>query len=155
MNMEIFTDRSKGFIQAAQGLAIRNSNQFVTPEHLFKVLIEDKKGLCYSLIYQTGINTDEILKEVSEDIENLPKVEGSSIQISLSQNLLKILDLAEQNALKSGDTFVTVERILQALLASKSYGIDIKKLNDVINKMRQGRTAQNINAEDYIQALKK
>ena len=68
--MEIFTDRSKGFIQEAQGLAIRNSNQFITPEHLFKVLIEDKKGLCYSLIYQTGINTDEILKEVFLNVYN-------------------------------------------------------------------------------------
>ncbi len=155
MNMEIFTDRSKGFIQSAQGLAVRGSNQFIMPEHLLKTLLEDKKGLCYSLISQTGINADKIYDNISKDIEKLPKIEGSSIQVSLSQNLLKVLDNAEQIALKSGDSYVTVERILQALISYKSYGIDVKKLNEVINNMRQGRKAQSVGAEDTFDALKK
>ncbi|MBE6450681.1 MAG: ATP-dependent chaperone ClpB [Alphaproteobacteria bacterium] len=155
MNMEIFTDRSKGFIQAAQGLAVRNSNQFITPEHLLKTLIEDKNGLCYSLISQTGINAEKVLQEISADVDKLPKIEGSSVQVSASQSLLKILDNAEQAAIKSGDSFVTVERILQALLAHKSYGVDVKKLNEVINAMRQGRTAQSATAEDTFESLKK
>jgi len=153
--MEIFTDRSKGFIQAAQGLAVRNSNQFITPEHLLKTLIEDKNGLCYSLISQTGINAEKVLQEISADVDKLPKIEGSSVQVSASQSLLKILDNAEQAAIKSGDSFVTVERILQALLAHKSYGVDVKKLNEVINAMRQGRTAQSATAEDTFESLKK
>ncbi len=155
MNMEIFTDRSKGFIQAAQNLAVRNSNQFITPEHLLKTLLEDKQGLCYSLILQTGINADDVYKNVTTDVEKLPKIEGASVQISASQNLLKVLDNAEQAALKSGDSFVTVERILQALIAYKSYGVDAKKLNEVINNMRQGRTAQSASAEDTFDSLKK
>ena len=155
MNMEIFTDRSKGFIQAAQGLAVRNSNQFITPEHLLKTLIEDKNGLCYSLISQTGVNAEKVLQEISADVDKLPKIEGSSVQVSASQSLLKILDNAEQAAIKSGDSFVTVERILQALLAHKSYGVDVKKLNEVINAMRQGRTAQSATAEDTFESLKK
>ena len=155
MNMEIFTDRSKGFIQAAQGLAVRNSNQFITPEHLLKTLIEDKNGLCYSLISQTGVNAEKVLQEISADVDNLPKIEWSSVQVSASQSLLKILDNAEQAAIKSGDSFVTIERILQALLAYKSYGVDVKKLNEVINNMRQGRTAQSATAEDTFESLKK
>ena len=153
--MEFFTDRSKGFIQEAEVLAIRNSNQFITPEHLLKALLEDKEGLCYSLISQTGINADKVLQKVFEKIETFPKIEGASVQISVSQSLLKILDEAEQAAFKSGDSFVTVERMLQALLAYESYGVNVKKLNEVINNMRQGRTAQSVNAEDNFDSLKK
>ena len=155
MNMEIFTDRSKGFIQAAQGLAVRNSNQFIAPEHLLKTLLEDKTGLCYGLISQTGVSADKVYEDVSNDVEKLPRIEGSSVQVSPSQNLLKVLDNAEQAALKSGDSYVTVERILQALIAHKSYGVYPKKLNEVINNMRQGRTAQSASAEDTMDALKK
>ncbi len=155
MNIDLYTDKSISLIKDAQNLAIRNFNQFVTPEHLLITILEDRNGLCYSLLHQTEINLDNILNEVSEDVYNLPKVEGSSVQISFSQSLLNILDIAEQSALKSGDSFVTVERILQALLAYKSYGVDLKKLNEVINNMRQGRTAQNTGAEDTFDALKK
>ncbi len=155
MNMEKLTDRSQGFIQAAQSLAARNSNQFLTPEHLLKVMLDDKEGMASSLIAQTGADVEKVRELVNEDVDKLPKVEGSSVQVSASQGFFKALDLAEQNALKAGDSFVTVERILQALLAAKSYGVDLKKLNEVINNMRQGRTAQSASAEDTMDALKK
>ena len=155
MNMEKLTDRSQGFIQAAQSLAARNSNQFLAPEHLLKVMLDDKEGMASSLIAQTGADVEKVRELVNEDVDKLPKVEGSSVQVSASQGFFKALDLAEQNALKAGDSFVTVERILQALLAAKSYGVDLKKLNEVINNMRQGRTAQSASAEDTMDALKK
>ncbi len=155
MNMEKLTDRSQGFIQAAQSLAARNSNQFLAPEHLLKVMLDDKEGMASSLIAQTGADVEKVREQVNEDVDKLPKVEGNSVQISASQAFFKALDLAEQTALKAGDSFVTVERILQALLTAKSYGVDLKKLNQVINNMRQGRTAQSATAEDTMDALKK
>ena len=155
MNMEKLTDRSQGFIQAAQSLAARNSNQFLAPEHLLKVMLDDKEGMASSLIAQTGADVEKVREQVNEDVDKLPKVEGNSVQISASQAFFKALDLAEQTALKAGDSFVTVERILQALLTAKSYGVDLKKLNQVINNMRQGRTAQSASAEDTMDALKK
>ena len=155
MNMEKLTDRSKGFIEAAQGFASRNSNQFLAPEHLLKTLLDDKKGMASELLEKAGANVDEIRFEVEKDIEKLPRVEGSSVQLSVSQNFVKVLDLAENLATKAGDSFVTVERLLQALLSIKSYGVDLKKLNDAINEMRQGRTAQSPSAEDTMDALKK
>ena len=155
MNMEKLTDRSQGFIQAAQSLAARNSNQFLAPEHLLKVMLDDKEGMASSLIAQTGADVEKVREQVNEDVDKLPKVEGSSVQVSASQAFFKALDLAEQTALKAGDSFVTVERILQALLTAKSYGVDLKKLNQVINNMRQGRTAQSASAEDTMDALKK
>ena len=155
MNMEKLTDRSQGFIQAAQSLAARNSNQFLAPEHLLKVMLDDKEGMASSLIAQTGADVEKVREQVNEDVDKLPKVEGNSVQLSASQAFFKALDLAEQTALKAGDSFVTVERILQALLTAKSYGVDLKKLNQVINNMRQGRTAQSASAEDTMDVLKK
>ena len=155
MNIEKLTDRSQGFIQAAQALAARNSNQFLTPEHLLKVMLDDKQGLAASLIAQTGADVEKVRENVNTDVEKLPRVEGNAVQISGSQSFFKVLDSAEQIAQKAGDSYITVERILQALLALKSYGVDLQKLNQVINNMRQGRTAQSASAEDTMEALKK
>lgn len=153
--MEKLTDRSRGFIEAAQSLAARKSNQFLMPEHLLKVMLDDKEGLASSLIAQTGADAECVREAVNADVDKLPQVEGNAVQISGSQSFFKTLDLAEQNAQKAGDSYVTVERILQALLAAKSYGVDLQKLNQVINNMRQGRTAQSASAEDTMDALKK
>lgn len=155
MNQEKLTDRSQGFIQAAQNLAVRKSNQFLMPEHLLKVMLDDKDGMASSLLAQTGADVSKIRREVDEDVDKLPRVEGSSVQVSASQSFLKTLDLAEQLADKAKDSYVTVERLLQALLSVKSYGVDIHKLNAVINEMRGGRTAQSASAEDSFDALKK
>ena len=155
MNQEKLTDRSQGFIQAAQNLAVRKSNQFLMPEHLLKVMLDDKDGMASSLLAQTGADVSKIRREVDEDVDKLPHVEGSSVQVSASQSFLKTLDLAEQLADKAKDSYVTVERLLQALLSVKSYGVDIHKLNAVINEMRGGRTAQSASAEDSFDALKK
>jgi len=155
MNVEKFTDRSKGFLQSAESFASRNSNQFLSPEHLLKTMLDDKEGLASNLIKAAGSDPNLVRQDVCQDLEKLPKVEGASVQLSASQNLVKVLDLAENLALKAGDSFVTVERLLQALLAFKSYGVDMAKLNEAVNNLRQGRTAQSASAEDTMDALKK
>ena len=155
MNNEKLTDRSQGFIQSAQSLAVRHSNQFLMPEHLLKVMLDDKKGMASSLLAQAGANVDFVRAEVNDDVDKLPQVQGNSVQVSASQSFMKVLDLAEQMADKAKDSYVTVERLLQALLSIKSYGVDVHKLNQVINNMRQGRTAESPTAEDSFDALKK
>lgn len=155
MNIEKLTERSQGFIQSAQSLAARESNQMLMPVHLLKVLLDDKQGLASSLLAQSGADVSKIRQEVKAELEKLPKVQGSSVQISASQSFMQVLDSAEQAAQKAGDSYVTVERLLQALLSYQNYGVDLKKLNETINEMRQGRTAQSPNAEDTMDALKK
>lgn len=153
--MEKLTDRSRGFLENAQSLAARKNNQFLAPEHLLKVLLDDKDGVCASLLQKAGANVEYIRKAVAEDVDKLPQVSGSSVQVSASQNFMKVLDRAEEYAQKAGDSFVTVERLLQALLAEKSYGVDLHKLNEAVNDMRQGRVANSASAEDTFEALKK
>lgn len=155
MQSEKFTDRSQGFIQSAQALAVRLNNQFIMPIHLLKVLLDDKEGMASTLLVQTGADIHYIRQQVESEVEKLPHVSGSGVQVSASQAFLKVLDIAEQIARKANDSYVTVERLLQALLMNNAYGIDEKKLNDVINALRQGRTAQSPTAEDNFEALKK
>ncbi len=155
MDIEKLTDRSKGFLQSAQNLAARLGNQYLAPVHLLRVMLDDSQGLATQLITQTGADMGSVSAAVDEDLNCLPKVSGASVQVSASQDFLRVLDRAEQIATKAKDAYVTVERLLQALLADKNYGIDVKKLNDVINKMRQGRTAESPSAEDNFEALKR
>ena len=155
MNMEKLTDRSKGFIQSAQSYATQNSNQYLAPEHLLKVMLDDKEGVAGSLLTASGHDINHIRQELKNDIAKMPQVEGENVQLSASQNFMKMLDTAEELATKAGDSFVTVERLLQALLMYKDYGVDLKRLNAAINDMRQGRTAQSASAEDTMDALKK
>ncbi len=155
MNNENLTDRTQGFIQAAQNLAVRNNNQFLMPEHLLKVMLDDKEGLAASLLSQAGSDVPFVRTQVQTAVDALPRVEGTHVQVSASQAFLKVLDKAGQLAETAKDSYVTVERLLQALLMGNKYGIDEKKLNAVINAMRQGRTAQSANAEDNFEALKK
>jgi len=56
MNFERYTDRAKGFLQSAQGLALRENHQQYTPEHLLKVLLDDEEGLAAGLIARAGGN---------------------------------------------------------------------------------------------------
>ena len=155
MNQEKLTDRSKGFIQSAESLAIRNSNQFLMPVHLLKVMLDDKEGLSASLLQKAGIDLGDLYRQVEEEVASCPKVHGSSVQTSVSQDFLKVLDKAEEISDKAKDKFVTVERLLQALLLNPKYHVDSQKLNQAINEMRQGRTAESPTAEDSFEALKR
>lgn len=155
MNIEKLTDRSKAFLQNSQTLASRKNNQFITPQHLLKVMLDDKEGFCVNLIAQTGADVNLLINEVDKDLAGLPSVEGQNIEVRLSNDLMKVIDNAEQLADKSGDRYVTLERLLQAIFLYKKYNIDSAKLNKVINDMRQGRTADSASAEDAFEALKR
>lgn len=155
MNIDKFTDRSRGFLQDAQTLATRRNHQFITPAHLLKVLLDDKNGMASNLLSQAGANPDDLRQKVAAELDKLPEVNGSGVEISCSQELMKVLDNAEQMAEKAKDAYVSVERLLQAALLSRNYGVDAKNLNTAINNMRQGRTADSASAEDTFDALKR
>ena len=166
MNLEKFTDRAKGFLQAAQTVAIRNSHQRIAPEHLLKALIEDDQGMASGLIQAAGGDAKRVERETDAALSRIPAVSGSGAQSSpgLDNDLVRVLDQAEQVAQKAGDSFVTVERLLLALaLASTTAagkaltagGVNPQALNGAIEQLRQGRTADTAGAEDRYDALKK
>src|SRR5579863_10640739 len=121
MDLEKYTERSKGFVQSAQGMALRSGHQRLAPEHLLKVLLEDKEGLCANLIRAAGGDPQIVLAQVDAELNKQPKVEGSGAgQVYMSPELARIFEQAEQIAEKAGDSFVTVERMLLALAMDKS-----------------------------------
>src|SRR5919106_2906140 len=120
VELERYTDRAKGFLQSAQGLALRAGHQRLTAEHLLKVLLEDPDGLAANLIAAAGGDAKRALAGVEAELAKLPKVEGAGAgQVYLSPELARVFEAAEQIALKAGDAFVTVERLLVALTLAK------------------------------------
>jgi ATP-dependent Clp protease ATP-binding subunit ClpB len=165
MELEKYTDRARGFIQNAQSLAQRSGHQRLTPEHLLKVLLDDKEGLAANLIAAAGGDAASVLQAVEGEIDKLPRVEGSGAgQLYLAPELARLFDQAQQVADKAGDSFVTTERLLLALALAggtpsaeilKRHGVTPQGLNKAINELRKGREAHSASAEDSYDALRK
>ncbi len=165
MEFEKYTERSKGFVQSAQGLALRSGHQRLTPEHLLKILLEDKEGLCANLIRAAGGDPQAVLRAVETELGRQPRVEGSGAgQVYLSPEIARVFEQAEQIAEKAGDSFVTVERLLLALALARETpagkalaagGVTPQKLNAAIEDLRKGRKADSASAEEGYDALKR
>jgi ATP-dependent Clp protease ATP-binding subunit ClpB len=165
MDIEKYTDRSKGFIQSAQSLALRENHQRLTPEHLLKVLLDDKEGLASGLIAKAGGDANLARQGIEAAMAKLPQVTGSGAgQISLTSELARVFASAEKLADKAGDSFVTAERLLLALALEKgtesakilsSAKVTPNNLNEAINDLRKGRTADSSGAEASYDALNK
>ena len=163
MNLEKFTERSRGFIQAAQTIAMRESHQRIVPEHLLKALMDDSEGLAANLISAAGGDAKAVKTAADLAVSKIAKVSGGDDQIYVDTLTAKVMDEAETVAKKAGDSFVPVERILTALCIVKSVaqaalkdgGVTAQALNSAINDVRKGRTADSASAEDTYEALKK
>lgn len=164
MNIEKYTDRAKGFLQAAQTIALREGHQQFTPEHLLKALLDDNEGMAAGLIDRAGGQSRVALQLVDQALAKLPKVSGGSGGLNLTAGLARVFDAAEKAAEKAGDSFVTVERLLLALAIEKETeagkalakaGVTPQALNTAIEAIRKGRTADSASAEQAYDALKK
>jgi ATP-dependent Clp protease ATP-binding subunit ClpB len=163
MNLEKFTERSRGFIQAAQLIAVRESHQRLAPEHLLKALLDDDQGLAANLINASGGDAKRAAQNNDIALSKIPTVSGDAAQTYMDGTTGKVLAEAEKLAQKAGDSFVPVERILMALAMTKSKAKDAlvagnvsaQALNSAINDIRKGRTADTASAEDGYDALKK
>src|SRR6056297_3035342 len=163
MNFNKFTERSRGFIQAAQTIAMRESHQKLAPEHLLKALLDDPEGLASNLIKRGGGDPARVMQANDLALGKIPQVSGDAGQTYMDQQTGKVLAEAEKLAQKAGDSFVPVERILTALAVVKSPakdaldagGISAQQINEAINDIRKGRTADTASAEDTYEALEK
>ncbi|MEO0999861.1 MAG: AAA family ATPase, partial [Pseudomonadota bacterium] len=163
MNIERFTERARGFIQAAQTIALRDGHQRFLPDHLLKALLDDEQGLAANLIRRAGGDPGRAAQAVDMALGKQPKVSGTGDQLYLDSATAKVLTEAEAMAKKAGDSFVPVERLLTALAVTKSgaeaalkeAGVTAQALNAAINDVRKGRTADSASAEEGYDALKK
>src|SRR6188472_4475873 len=166
MDFEKLTDRARGFLQAAQTIAVREHHQRIAPAHLLKALLDDEQGMAAGLIQAAGGDSKAAKREVDALVSKIPAVTGSGATQApaLDGDTIRILDQAEQVAQKSGDSYVTVERILLAMALAKGTdvgtalqkaGLTPQALNAAIDKLRGGRKADTQGAEDRYDALKK
>src|SRR4051794_29264292 len=164
MNFEKYTERARGFVQAAQNLATREGHPQLAPGHLLKVLLDDPEGLCAGLIDRAGGRSRDAHAAVEQWLAKQPKVSGGAAQPQATRELMRFFDTAEKAAEKAGDSYVTVERMLLALAVEKDTeagkilaqaGVTAQGLNTAINALRKGRTADNATAENAYDALKK
>jgi ATP-dependent Clp protease ATP-binding subunit ClpB len=162
MDLSKFTERARGFIQAAQTIAIRENHQRILPEHILKALLDDDQGFASNLITRSGGDAKSVRDHVATTLSKLPKVEGVA-QAYIDNQTVKVIGEAEEIAKKAGDQFVPAERILTALAIVKSGANDAlsagrvsaQSLNSAINDIRKGRTADSANAEEGYDALGK
>ncbi|MCJ2053845.1 ATP-dependent chaperone ClpB [Methylobacterium sp. J-070] len=164
MNFEKYTERARGFVQAAQNLAMREGHPQLQPGHLLKVLLDDPEGLCAGLIDRAGGQSRVALAQTEQWLAKQPKVSGNASAPQATRELMRLFDTAEKAAEKAGDSYVTVERLLLALAVEKeseagralqAAGVTPASLNAAINALRKGRTADNASAENAYDALKK
>ena len=162
MDLSKFTERARGFIQAAQTIAIRENHQRILPEHILKALLDDDQGFASNLIARSGGDAKSVRDHVATTLSKLPKVDGGA-QAYIDNQTVKVIGEAEDIAKKAGDQFVPAECILTALAIVKSGAKDAlsagrvsaQSLNSAINDIRKGRTADSANAEEGYDALGK
>ena len=165
MNFEDYTERARGFVQSAQGIAVGRGHQRFTPEHLLKVLLDDDEGLAANLMRAAGARPEQAIQGVDAELDKQPSVEGPGAgQVYLAPETARVFESAEEIAKKAGDSYVTAERLLLALaLASGTpaarvladAGLTAQALNSAINDLRKGRRADSASAEDSYNALEK
>jgi ATP-dependent Clp protease ATP-binding subunit ClpB len=166
MDFEKFTDRAKGFVQAAQTIAVREHHQRIAPAHLLKALLDDSEGMAAGLIASAGGDAATARREVDALVARMPAVTGSGATSApaLDGDTIRLLDQAEAVAKKAGDSFVTVQRLLLAMALAKGTdvatvidhaGVTPLTLNAAIDKLTGGRAADSQASEDKFEALKK
>ena len=163
MDLSKFTERSRGFIEAAHAIATREGHQRLLPVHLLKALMDDEEGLAANLVRSAGGSPERVAAELDAALGKIPKVGGDAGQVYTDAQIGKVLAEAEAIARKAGDSFVAVERILTALAVAKgpardaleAAGAGAKDINEAVNALRQGRTADSATAENAYDALRK
>ena len=163
MNIDLYSDRAKQAIQSAQSLALARRHQQLAPEHLLKVLLEEKDGLANALIQSAGGRPAAVDEAVEALFTKMPKVEGGSGQLYMNGDTARVFATAEADAKAAGDAFVTTERLLIAIAkdggaasdALKKAGATAKGLEAAAQGVRKGRTADSASAEEGYDALKR
>ncbi len=164
MDFDRFTERARGVVQAAQAQAAARLHQRLAAEHILKVLLEDREGLCAGLIQAAGGDPGQALARTGAALDKLPRVEGGDGQLYLTTEASRLISAAQEAADKAGDSYVTVERLLLGAALAKgtgaadilrASGVTPQSLNAAIERLRKGRAADSATAEQAYDALKR
>ncbi len=164
MDLEQFTDRARGFIEAARNLAEARGHQYLIACHLVQVLLADRQGLAAGLMRAAGAEPERALSATEEALARLPQITGNGAgQLYVAPEFRQLVEAARKRAREAGDSFVTADRLFEALARPDSEtgrilagaGLEPAALASAIADMRKGHTADSASAEDTYEALRK
>ncbi len=163
MRMDKLTTRFTQALQDAQSLAVGRDHTIIEPVHLMHALLEQAGGSTRPLLAQAGVNVPLLRERLAELIGNLPTVTGQAGQVSVGNDLSRLLNQADKLAQQAGDAFIASEWFVQAAvedggtlgMALRQAGADKKKVAAAIETIRGGENVTSENAEDQRQALAK
>lgn len=163
MNLDKLSEKSRGIIEAAQAKALASDHQRLTVEHVLIKLLEDEDGVIDRLLAASGVDSKLLYQNVAAELDKMPRVSGGAGGLYMDPEFARMLEKANEIAKAAGDSYVTIERILQALVEGqstaakllKSAGLTSSKLAAAIDTLRKGRTADSQSAEDTFEALSK
>ncbi|AER55671.1 ATP-dependent Clp protease subunit [Pseudoxanthomonas spadix BD-a59] len=163
MRMDKLTSRFQQALADAQSLAVGRDHNFIEPVHLMVALLDQSGGSTRALLQQAGVNVPVLRERLGESLEALPKVTGQAGNLSVGNDLGRLLNQTDKLAQQHGDAFIASEWFVLAAvedngplgLALRTAGADKKKVEAAIDKIRGGESVQSENAEDQRQALEK
>ncbi|SEL67639.1 ATP-dependent Clp protease ATP-binding subunit ClpB [Pseudoxanthomonas sp. GM95] len=163
MRMDKLTSRFQQALADAQSLAVGRDHNFIEPVHLLVALLDQAGGSTRSLLQQAGVNVPVLRERLGESLEALPKVTGQAGNLSVGNDLSRLLNQTDKLAQQHGDAFIASEWFVRAAvddsgpmgMALRAAGADKKKVEAAIDKIRGGETVQSESAEDQRQALEK
>jgi ATP-dependent Clp protease ATP-binding subunit ClpB len=163
MRQDKMTTKLQEALADAQSLAVGNDNQYIEPVHLLLALLNQDDSTARSLLQRAGVNVNGLANGIKQALDRLPKVSGTGGEVQVSRDLMSLLNLADKEAQKRGDQFLSSEMVLLALTDDKSdagrlareYGLARKALESAIEAVRGGEAVNSPEAEGQREALKK
>ncbi len=163
MRMDKLTSRFQQALSDAQSLAVGRDHNLIEPAHLLLALLDQSGGSTTPLLSQAGVNVPVLRERLAEALERLPKVSGQAGNLSVGNDLARLLNVTDKLAQQRGDAFIATELFVLAALeeggevgrALKFAGADKARLEAAIDKLRGGESVQSESAEDQRQALEK
>ncbi|WP_058195686.1 ATP-dependent chaperone ClpB, partial [Xanthomonas translucens] len=163
MRMDKLTSRFQQALADAQSLAVGRDHTIVEPVHVFTALLDQSGGSTRPLLAQAGVNVPVLRERLGEALDKLPKVSGQPGNLSIGNDLSRLLNQTDKLAQQHNDQFIASEWFVLAAaddagalgLALRAAGADKNKLQAAIDKLRGGETVQSESAEDQRQALEK
>jgi ATP-dependent Clp protease ATP-binding subunit ClpB len=163
MRIDRLTSKLQLALSDAQSLAVGHDHPAIEPVHLMQALLEQQGGSIKPLLMQVGFDVNSLRKELTKELDQLPKIQNPTGDVNMSQDLARLLNQADRLAQQKGDQYITSELVVLAAMDDNnklgklllSQGVTKKALENAINNLRGGEAVNDPNAEESRQALDK
>ena len=163
MRMDKMTSKFQQALADAQSLAVGRDHQFIEPAHLMIALLDQEGGSVRHLLSQADVNVNLLRSQLGEQLDQVAQVEGAAGEVHISNDLGRLLNVADKLAQQRKDSYISSELFVLAVLQDKGgvgevlrkAGASKQLIEQAVEKMRGGQQVDDPNAEDQRQALEK